>query len=344
MKRNYSLDIMKLYFAIIVALYHTSYGSSLPVIDGNWVVLFFFIMSGFFLVSSFDSGKYTDVWDYTLKRVSKIYPHYLLAFVIHYVYINWPEISNLRSVVLSFFRYVPEMFMLSGTGSNQQPLNYPVWHLCCLLVASFILYALLEWNRKTTLHAVCPIIVLLAFTYLGREDAKIWGMLGNFLSLPMLRAFCGIALGMFIHDPAKAILKKMESSTVTALPWFISVLTVFLALVLWTNRMTYAVIIPYIGILVCLMYSGNIFARIFRHPALSRLNTLCVSLFVHHAVIAKLFEEYAYLYENSFVPADVIYLLIVIPYCALMAWVGNLLVAGLKKLIRKLPKSEAPAL
>ncbi len=344
MKRNYSLDILKLYFAITIAISHAPFGTSFPVINSGWIVLMFFILSGFFMVSSFDSGKYSDAWHYSLNRAAKIYPHYLLAFVIQYFYMYLQIDPRPRALVLNFLRSMPELFMLSGTGAFAEPLNYPVWHLCCLVVASHILFALLEWNRKAALNVVCPTVVLLAFTYLGLEDAEIWGMLGNFLYLPMLRAFSGIALGMFLHDPIRSLLHKLERSTVAAMPGLISVLTVLLFVILWANRQTQELVIPYAGILVCLLYSKSIFAKIFRHPALSGLNTLSLSIFVHHALIVRLFENHAHLYEDLPVQPDILFLLVLIPYCMVMTWVADRVAAGLKRLFQRLPKTETQSL
>lgn len=344
MKRNYSLDVLKLYFAVTIAISHAPFGASFPVINSGWIVLMFFILSGFFMVSSFDSGKYSDAWQYSLNRAAKIYPHYLLAFVIQYFYMYLQIDPRPRALVLNFLRSIPELFMLSGTGVFAEPLNYPVWHLCCLVVASHVLFGLLEWNRKAALNVVCPVMILLAFSYLGQEDAEIWGMLGDFLYLPMLRAFSGIALGMFLHDPIRSLVRKLERSTVAAMPGLISGLTVLLFVVLWANRKTQALVIPYAGILACLLYSRNIFAKIFRHPALSLLNSLSLSIFVHHALIVRLFENHAQLYAELPIPPDVVFLLVLIPYCMIMIWVADRLAAGLKRLFHRLPKTEANSL
>lgn len=344
MSRNYNLDILKFYFAISIAISHSPFEAHFPVIPGWQIVLLFFILSGFFMVSSFDSGKYPDVWSYSINRISKIYPHYLLAFVIQYLYLNLSCTSSLRSIVLNFFRSLPELFMVSGTGAFYQPLNYPVWHLCCLVVASHILFALLEWNRNTTLNVICPATVLLVFTYLELEDSKIYGMVGNFLYVPMLRAFCGIGLGMFLYDPIQRLLRKMEHSRITALPCIVSVLTVLLFLILWANRLTQALVFPYAGILVCLLYSKSIFTRLFQHPILSRLSSLSMTIYVHHAMIIRLFEGYTHLHADFSCPPDILFLLVLILYCIFMDWIVNLFTIWLKRILSHFSTSEPQSL
>ena len=54
MERNYSIDFLKILFALSIACGHFK-GS---VLSSDLIVELFFILSGFFLVNSFYSGKY----------------------------------------------------------------------------------------------------------------------------------------------------------------------------------------------------------------------------------------------------------------------------------------------
>ena len=81
-KRIYSIDVLKLVFAYIIAFFH--FGTTIA--PGPTVaVQVFFIISGFFLGKKFyarsfaDGGKSYGAWDYTLDHVSSIYPHYLFS-------------------------------------------------------------------------------------------------------------------------------------------------------------------------------------------------------------------------------------------------------------------------
>lgn len=79
MERNYSIDFLKILFALSIACGHFK-GS---VLSSDLIVELFFILSGFFLVNSFYSGKYHgDALSYTASRLKRIYPYYLLAFLI----------------------------------------------------------------------------------------------------------------------------------------------------------------------------------------------------------------------------------------------------------------------
>ena len=71
MKRNYALDLLKFYFAITIAVSHAPFAASFPAIASDKIVMLFFILSGYFLVSSFLSGKYESPGQYTARRLSR---------------------------------------------------------------------------------------------------------------------------------------------------------------------------------------------------------------------------------------------------------------------------------
>lgn len=318
MKRNYCLDVLKFYFAITIAVSHAPFGASFPAIASDKIVMLFFVLSGFFLVSSFDSGKYAGAGQYTWRRLSRIYPYYAFAFVASFLYMNLYPGCSIRAVVLDFFRSLPELFLLNGTGIFGGPLNYPVWHICCLMMVSPIFFGLLVWNRQLTLDVLCPGAALVIFSYLTREDAEIWGWQSAFVYLPMLRAVGGIALGMLLNSPVKKAVKWLEESPLPAMPALISLAVIPLLLIFWTNRMTLALLIPYVGILICLLYSKNYFARLLQKPLLSKLcaglDRLSLLIYVNHSLILRPFDRHPQLYENLPIPADLVFLAIVIVY------------------------------
>lgn len=88
-KRIYSIDVLKLVFAYIIAFFH--FGTTIA--PGPTVaVQVFFIISGFFLGKKFyarsfaDGGKSYSAWDYTLDHVTSIYPHYLFSLAAFFLY------------------------------------------------------------------------------------------------------------------------------------------------------------------------------------------------------------------------------------------------------------------
>ena len=328
-QRNYSIDFLKLYFALIIAVWHTPFPASFPVFDTSYVVCMFFILSGYFLVASFDSGKYRNPWDYTMNRVSRIYPYYFAAFLVMYLYTQ--RNSGLRTLVPEFFRSVPEMLMVQNTGIFSAGLNYPLWQLSALIVVSHILFALLGWNRQVMLNAVCPVVGICALNYYLRVHVRAELPGSPFVETALLRAAAGLCLGMTLYEPVKRVLKHLEESSCRCIPVVVSAVSLFLLPVLWTNRMTYNVLLPFVGIMICMLYSRSIWANLFRSSKWRWMDRLSLGIYVNHAVVARIFEEHQAICEGIPLPADLVYLAVLIPYCIAMMWLTDRLVALGKK-------------
>ena len=108
MGRNYSVDVLKLVFAIFIAMGH--FGAEL--LSSTLIVDCFFVLSGYFIVRSFDSGKYKEggSFAYVLARVKRIYPYYIVAFIILFIvkyFIQWNGISALKDAIK---HSLPEFF------------------------------------------------------------------------------------------------------------------------------------------------------------------------------------------------------------------------------------------
>ena len=87
MKRIYSLDVLKLYFAYVVAFFH--FGADLSP-GPEIAVQIFFIVSGFFLGRKYYTRSHGKVgydnWNYTLDHVKSLYPHYVLSYLVFVLY------------------------------------------------------------------------------------------------------------------------------------------------------------------------------------------------------------------------------------------------------------------
>lgn len=330
-QRNYSIDLLKFYFALIVAVWHTPFPASFPMLVPAHVVCMFFILSGYFLVASFDSGKYRNPWDYTMNRVRRIYPYYFAAFLVMYLYMH--RTAGLRSFALEFFRSMPEMLMVQDMGIFSEGLNYPLWQLSSLVVVSHILFTLLSWNRQVMLNAVCPVVGLCAMNYYLRVSVGAELPESPFIEITLLRAAAGLCLGMTLYEPIKRVLKYLEESSFRHMPVVVSAMSIFLLPVLWTNRMTYDVLLPFVGVVICMLYSRGIWATLFCSSKWRWLDRMSLGLYVNHAVIVRIFEDYPGIYQRIPLPPDLVYLTVLIPYCIAMMWLTDHLVRLGKKIV-----------
>ena len=337
-KRNFSIELLKLYFAISVALGHAHLGSTLPIISGGYAVLLFFVLSGYFLVNSFNSNKYPSAWHYSYARLKRIYPYYLFSFIVLFLYKNLQHTNNFCTTFKDFLTSLPEIFLLQNIGVFSGGINYPLWQLCTLIVVSHVLFALLICNKEATLNVICPLLSLSVFTYLsnayGTGTPDSWGVECEFIYVPLVRAAGSISLGMFLNYPIKKMLKFLDSSTFSHLPLLMSVASIPLFVTFWLNRNNYTIVIPFSLILVCMFYSKGFFSKFFQKAIFSKLDKLSLAIYLNHAFIIHLFQYHANIYSGlSSLATDLLYLAILIMYSIIALLAVDLLKAITNRLL-----------
>lgn len=222
MKRIYSIDVLKLVLAYVIAFFH--FGTMVspgPTIT----VQIFFLFSGFFLAKKFYSRSYGkegyDQWHYTLDHVKSIYPHYLLSLAIIFLYMlarsglhlvldfSW---EALQAILLDFYNQIPDLLLLQSAYHVHDSLNYPMWQLSALLIAGYFVYGLLCWKEKLSRKLLFPAAILMiqSLLYSGVDIEANYG----FFFMPLLRAFSPMCIGVlayyFTTTPYYEALKKRK--------------------------------------------------------------------------------------------------------------------------------------
>ena len=205
-QRIYSIDVLKLVFAYIIAFFH--FGTTIA--PGPTVaVQVFFIISGFFLGKKFyarsfaDGGKTYGPWDYTLDHVLSVYPHYLFSLGAFFLYtlarsllhLAWaPSWEKLSAIALDFYNQIPDILLLQSAYRFHESLNYPLWQLSALVIAGFFVYGLLCHNERFSRTLLFPAAILMIQSLLY-SGVDLWENYG-FFYLPLLRAFSPLCIGV----------------------------------------------------------------------------------------------------------------------------------------------------
>ena len=298
--------------------------------------MLFFILSGYFLAASFVSGKYSDPWRFSLGRLKRIYPHYFAAFLIIFLYVGIRDGLNLFGLGASFLTSVPELLLVQNVGIFPGGLNYPLWQLSALIAASHILFGLLQWNKDLTVNVICPVLGLVTFTYLSGSNGYVtpneWGVELNFIYIPLLRAVGGLAVGVFLHDPVKRMLKHLHTSSLKAMPVLVSLSIAVLLAMGWFTRNSYAIVLPFAGLLIWSFYDKGLPGWLAKFP-LWRLDKLTLGIYFNHAVVGHVMRDNWQLFKNVPSPwGTAIYLAVVAVLSLIMVWLVELLMALAKKL------------
>lgn len=205
MKRMYSLDIMKLLLAYVVAFFHV--GILIP--PGPTVaVQIFFIISGFFLGKKFYASRSSEYnqWDYTLDHVKSLYPHYLFSMIVLFLYLTAREIvylvkdpgwGQVGDLLLSVYNQIPDILLLQSAYHFHDSMNYPLWQISALLIAGYFVFGLLCHNEKLSRTLLFPAAILMIQSLLN-TGVDLWANYGPFY-MPLLRAFSPLCIGVLTY-------------------------------------------------------------------------------------------------------------------------------------------------
>lgn len=204
--RNNELEIFRFLFICAIALMHfsNSYFHNCPYYSGAYIgTEYFFLLSGYMIVKAADTGK-DSPYLFTLKRMKKLYPHYLSAFILLFLITLVASDVSFLEHLKSLFGYSFELFFLHGIGlKGSGLLNYPTWYLSSLLVGGFFLYGLVRLNRKLYLTIIAPLAVLVTYSFFSAQvgHLDVWG--GNQLfgiSDALTRGFAAMSLGALSYS------------------------------------------------------------------------------------------------------------------------------------------------
>lgn len=205
--RIYSIDFFKLLFAYLIAFSH--FGVNLPGV--NIAVIFFFILSGYFLGKKFYHKRSTSEKNYsgvhyTIDHFKSLYPHYIFSLVVMFAYFlikniyliisGSPSATTISNLFERLYGLLPEIFLVQNIGFFDGGMNYPLWQVCALLICGYFIYTMLCFNEKLSTHLIFPLAIILIQTYL-KSDVDIFGTVGMFY-IPLIRAFSALSFGVLI--------------------------------------------------------------------------------------------------------------------------------------------------
>lgn len=183
-KRNGTIDMMRLVFAIIIVFLHaTQYllsGMEIFII-GSLGVDFFFIVSGFLMVQSSlkysgkDVGKETRT--FLFKKIYGFMPEVIIAWFIAFVVTEFcRDYANIGIIAKDFLQGVWNITFLQMSGlSGKMEINNVTWYLSAMLLAMLFLFPLLLRNRDIFMNIIAPLVTLFILGYLCKVYQSVLG-------------------------------------------------------------------------------------------------------------------------------------------------------------------------
>ncbi|MBQ6935819.1 MAG: acyltransferase [Clostridia bacterium] len=206
------VDFWKFIFTIAIILYHANKIEGFEKANlfpfGYIFVEFFFMVSGFFMAKSVFNIQNQSIkslgdetWRFTFKKINGIYIPFFVAFWIHFVIRMIIEESTVKNVLLEVTHSIRELTLTYSSGITiGRYHNGPTWYISSMIIAMFIIYPFLRKFFKSFSSIFAPAFALLTYAYLQNEHSSInlSSHYGKYICLGLLRAICGICVGIFI--------------------------------------------------------------------------------------------------------------------------------------------------
>lgn len=339
---NNSLGIWRIFFTLSIMLYHFSSSSSIytdyPMIKKHWYISveFFFILSGYLLMQHIEHNKEESIGAYLSKRIYRLYPEYVIAFIVMAFIRAANQNLNVIKVIIPNWL---ELVMLQNIGTGRYDfVNSPAWYVSTLLIASLILFYMLKEHRKVFLEFIAPIGMIVIFSYLYREYAFLdvyYQTKGFLLNGPVMRALLGMTVGIYVYlistsEPVKRFFEKVRGFCILIeIVFFIGALS--FATLVEDGEYDYLILILFaIGILCASqdMYIG----KICKIRVIKWLDEISYSAFLcHNAVIALGF----YVFKIFKWQLDAVSVILFILITLIVASVYHYLCKGIRIIIKK---------
>lgn len=310
-KKNYAIEFYRVIATLIICIHHMQGKCGLSIFThGDLLVDFFFILSGLFLAGSFIREKEHSGSRYFIKRVKRLYPEYLWAAII--AIISYSIIGKF-DVNLA----LPELFMVQNTGLFSGGFNYPCWYLSTLMIAGFLIYEFLKYNKDLFVKIIAPLLVLAGYTFyfVNWSPAFIWSTRGC-IYIPMLRCICGMTLGVFICYLSKCdFIKRIGKGFGTAAE--LACLAVAGVGVV-TDIFSASVIVSALAVLVFLTYNqcGLLSEKVFNQKCFGFAGGYSYSVYLNHGIFANFLDTVNQSYLHMGKSLILVYLAAVIVYSA----------------------------
>lgn len=297
MKRIYSIDFFKLLFAYLIALSHTS----IRIPGYECAVVFFFILSGYFLARKFYNKKAANIpysgAQYTLDHIKSLYPHYILSLAVmfvyfflrntYYIHAGIPAAVPWAEMPAKIYNLIPELFMMQNIGFFDGGLNYPLWQISTLVISGYFIYTLLRYNEKLSTQIIFPVAILLIQVYL-RGDIDTFGTVGIFY-IPMVRAFSAVSFGVLVFKLLHSeIYAKNFAQHKLALN-ICSILSLITVFVFHDNQI---LLITSVFIIAALVEPTSWLNKVFNHKIFSSFGELSYAVYLNHAFVIWIMDDF----------------------------------------------------
>lgn len=290
--RNYAIDFFRFFFMIIICIHHFQPYLTIKLINSGYLAVeFFFILSGYYLYRSFISNKYKSSIDYTMKKVSKIWILYIYAMCLTGIFNIILGILKNESIMEYFIKFFTESMMLQNIGFFYGGNNYPLWYFSVLIIGGYIIWEMLEKDKKCCINLFFPIFIIIFFNFLNSYTN---GKLECFETLngwyiPLLRGISELMIGCILssividHSEKLNLIVKDNKVLIHIIEILVYSSSILLVVLNTKYEFMMLILIPLI-ILFCNL-KNTLAYKIFNKNVFKNNAKLTLSMYFNHAAI-----------------------------------------------------------
>ncbi len=211
-KKLLNIEFMRFVLVLCVVVYHLFTGW-LPVVcpdvalfkhihditrESVRAVDFFFIISGFFLVYTFD--KDLSVIDFIKKKIIRLWPVAVFSIVAWFVIFALGFISADK---FGTYDNIFGLFLINNIGiTTNIGINIQSWYISSLIFVLLFYFYLLKYFEKHTVNLIISIITLFCYSFIiHAQNGSLTGEIityYNVFNVGIMRALSGCGLGYII--------------------------------------------------------------------------------------------------------------------------------------------------
>lgn len=314
--KDNSIIVWRILFSYIIITYHflNSYG-----VDSSLYVAtdFFFIVSGFLIAKDASEEKYVTSFEMIKHKIKAFYPHYILSLLLGYIAFtlthNGPQVSKAELLI--------EVGFIQMFGLNiSHMVNVPTWYLSVLLMAGYIIYFLYQNYKKLYIGLVCPVSIIIIFTWffrnygfinhssLGKEITT-----GIYWNRPFLLGFSMMCLGVEAFEINNDVGKRFRGGEnhyikMRVIEIMMLASVPILAIFFRKTFLDYVMVVMiFIGVALAFGNGGAVLAQ---NKGIKYFSRLSYPLFLNHNMFRELFPSYAQFSIHTYL----VYLVLVTVY------------------------------
>ncbi len=307
-----AVDFWKFIFSIVIMCYHANKMAGFEDMyffkRGYILVEFFFMVSGFFMAKSLFAAKDKPIkslgeetWSFTLKKASKIYTPYLVAFIIHFVIRMIIEEIGIKDIILEASLSLRELTLTYSSGLVTGRFhNGPTWYISAMILGMFIIYPVLRKYYDTFSKIIAPFFSLFIYAYLQREykTINLSSRFGEIICLGFLRGVCALCIGIFVFQlvtkatNSKITLNLLGKSAVLFLEFGIVAYLIFISThkKFASNEYEYFSVILQAILVFLLFYNPIKITNSFCVKICKRLGELSLYIYLNHRIWTRVLE------------------------------------------------------